>query len=342
MIKRESQLDTYIIDDIHKILEYLQLGTTIPIWPEFHKYILYDLNHFHVKSILLTETVDREYTVGHVLIFHHNSDTLYFGFFGVVNNVKEKIDFLIRALIEYAKENNFRSIQGPINIPIIIYGWGFMEEGSLTDLFIGKPVNPPIYQNLFIQNDFSVKTKILSWEGYFKRIPEKEMNKFDFSEYEIFHPKNWDELMTLKKIFLELNARNLAFETQITPDIGKLFENYVEFVKEYGDLFMFLFLRYKITGEIVGCIACLPNPFRRNTQGNYDSFAPFSIVLDKVHRKKGVGLLIIKTIFEGANEKNIRYLSSPVESRQKVSIYLATFKAGLSLSRTHLILEYMF
>lgn len=341
-MKKKNQLNLRIISDIHKILEYLHLGTIIPIWLEFHKYILFDLNHFHTKSILLIETVDREYVAGHVLIFHHNSDTVYFGFFGVINDGKEKIDFLIKALIRYAKENNFKSILGPINIPTIIYGWGFMEECSETSLFIGKPVNPPIYQNLFIQNGFSVKIKEFSWEGYYKRISAKELDKFVFGEYELFHPKDWDELMHLKRIFLELNAKNLASESIITPDSGSLFENYIDFLKEYGDLFMFLFARYKKTGEIVGCMASAPNPFRKNDQGNYDSFVPFSVVIDKNHRKKGVGLLIIKTMFDDAYEKHLRYSSSPVESRQKESLQIAQFKVGLSHSRTHLILEYTF
>ena len=342
MIKRKNKLDINFVSDIHKILKNLHLGTAIPIWQEFHKYILYDLNHFHVKSILLTETVDIEYVAGHVLIFHHNSDTLYFGFFGVINDGKKKIDFLIKSLINYAQENNFKSIRGPINIPTIIYGWGFMEEGSKTDLFIGKPVNPPIYQNLFIQNGFSVKVKEFSWEGYFKRIPAKEMIKFNFSEYELFHPKDWDELMKLKVTFLEISARNLAPESILTPDSGNLFENYVGFVKEYGDLFMFLFARYKKTGEIVGCMVSAPNPFRKNEQGNYDSFAPFSVAVDKEHRKKGIGMLMIKTMFDDAYNRYLRYSSGPAESEQKISIQIAKFKLGLFHTRTHLILEYTF
>ncbi len=340
MIKRKNKLDIHFVSDIHEILKNLQLGTTIPIWPEFSKYILFDLNHFHAKSILLTEIIGIGNITGHVLIFYHDIETLYFGFFGVIDDNEEKIDFLIRALINYAKENNFKSIRGPINIPTIIYGWGFMEEGSKTDLFIGKPVNPPIYQDLFIKNGFFVKIKEVSWEGYFKRIPEKEMDKFDFSEYELFHPKDWDELMSLKKIFLEINARNLAPESILTPDSGSLFHNYVLFVKEYGDLFMFLFVRYKKTGEIVGCMASTPNPFRRNEQGNYDSFAPFTIAVDKEHRKKGVGLLLSKNMFDLAYERHIRYSSTPIESSRKVTVQIAKFKLDLSNPRTHLILEF--
>ena len=105
---------------------------------------------------------------------------------------------------------------------------------------------------------------------------------------------------------------------------------------------MFLFVRYKKTGELVGCMVSAPNPFRKNDQGNYDSFVPFSVVVDKNHRKKGVGLLIIKTMFDDAYEKHLRYSSSPIESRQKESLQIAQFKVGLSHSRTHLILDYIF
>jgi len=340
MKKRESQLSIRIISDIHKILKYLQLGTIIPIWPEFNKYIEYDLNHFHGKSILLIETADRENIAGHILIFNYNRETLYFGFFGVIDDGKEKIEFLIKALINYAQENDFKLIRGPINIPIIIYGWGFMEEGSLTDLFIGKPVNPPIYQKMFIQNGFYIKTKELSWEGDFKKISTEKMNKFDFSEFELLHPKDWDEVIKYKNVFLELNARNLAPESVLTPDIGSLFENYVDFIKRYGDLFMFLFAKLKKTSEIIGCMICIPNPFRKDDQGNYDSFTPFSIVVDKEYRQKGISLLLVKTMADQARERHIRYSSVPVESRQKLSIFLVKAKAGLFHARTHLILEY--
>lgn len=342
MKKRKSQLSIRIISDIHKILKYLQIGTIIPIWSEFNKYIESDLNHFHSKSILLIETTDVENIVGHILIFHNDREILYFGFFGVIDDDKEKIEFLIKALINHAQENNFKLILGPINVPIIIFGWGFMEEGSLTDLFIGKPVNPVIYQKMFIQNGFSIKTKELSWEGDFKKMSAEKMNKFDFSEYELFHPKDWDEVIKYKKIFLELNARNLAPESVLTPDIGNLFENYVDFIKRYGDLFMFLLVKLKKTSEIIGCMICIPNPFRKDDQGNYDSFTPFSIVVDKEYRQKGISLLLLKTMAEQARERHIRYSSVPVESRQKLSIFLVKAKAGLFHARTHLILEYTF
>jgi len=340
MKKKDNQLSIRIISDTHEILKYLQLGTIIPIWPEFNKYIKSDLNHFHSKSILLIETTDKENIVGHTLIFYHDRETLYFGFFGVIDDSKEKIEFLIKSLISYAQENNFKSIRGPINIPIVIFGWGFMEEGSLDTLFIGKPVNPPIYQKMFIQNNFYIKTRELSWEGNFKPISAEDMNKFDFSEYELFHPKDWDEVIKFKNVFLDLNARNLAPESVLTPDIGNLFENYVNFVKRYGDLFMFLFVKLKKTGEIIGCMICIPNPFRKDSQGNYDSFVPYSIVVDKEHRQKGISLLLTKTIGDQAHKRHIRYSSVPVESRQKLSIFLVKSKVGLFHARTHLILEY--
>ncbi|MBY9004859.1 MAG: hypothetical protein KGD73_12860, partial [Candidatus Lokiarchaeota archaeon] len=42
-----------IINDYDEILSYMQIGTRIPLWSEFHKYIIFDLKYFKAKSILL-------------------------------------------------------------------------------------------------------------------------------------------------------------------------------------------------------------------------------------------------------------------------------------------------
>ena len=58
--------------------------------------------------------------------------------------------------------NAYKKIKGPVNIPAIIFGYGFMEEGSLDNLFIAKPVNPPVYQNCFLEKGFIISNKICS------------------------------------------------------------------------------------------------------------------------------------------------------------------------------------
>jgi len=307
----------------------------LPIWAEFYPYILYDINIFHTKSLLLLEDGN---IAGHVLIYHEDAETLYFGFFGVLNHEHKKIDFLISRLIDYGKMNNFLKIKGPINIPIFLYGWGFLEKNSNTNLYIGKPINPPLYQDLFIQKGFSVKTKELSLEGPVLEFSRKMLSNYDKKNYEITHPRNWKEVLDFKKTFFKLNA-NLPPGSVITPGINNLYENFADFLKNYGHLFMITFLRYKPTNQIVGSFICFPNPFRKNNKGIYDSYIAFSILIDKEHQAKGMGGILALSAVNEASKNEIRYNATPVESNAFRSISICK-KFGLKIKRAHLILEY--
>jgi len=307
----------------------------MPVWPEFYSYILHDLKAFQTKSFLLKEEGN---ITGHVMVFHEDEEILYFGFFGVINDEQEKIDFLLNKLIDYGKQHKFYKIVGPINIPIIIYGWGFLEKGSVANIFVGKPTNLPIYQEMFFQEGFKVKTKELTLEGPVKKLNAKILNNFDSQNYEMFQPKSWEEVLNFKPKFFILNT-NLPRDSVITPGTQHLYENYVKFIKQYGDLFMIIFLKYKITGDIVGCFFSIPNPFRKNKSDIYDSFEAFIILLEKEHQGKGLGWYL--TLFSAikAWDNNIRFNSSPIENNVKRSIRIAK-KYGLKHRRTHLILEY--
>ncbi|MEJ2296175.1 MAG: hypothetical protein P8Y23_15590, partial [Candidatus Lokiarchaeota archaeon] len=191
---------------------------SIPIWNEFIEYLIYDLKYFKAKSILLQENGN---PIGNCLIFDVGEDTLYFGYFGILNHNKENIQILIDELIKYAKRKNFKRIFGPINIPAIIFGWGFMKEGSLESLFIGKPVNPPIYQNIFINNGFNVKYEELSFVvSPIPKFNPWKMKRYDFSDYEYFNPKDLDEFLQYKDEFLILHKKFLPPSARITPNIS--------------------------------------------------------------------------------------------------------------------------
>ena len=317
------------------MLKWLYIGTNLPVWPEFYPYILHDLKAFRTKSLLLKEEGN---IAGHVLVFHEDAEILFFGFFGVFNDEHEKIEFLLNKLIEYGKQHNFHKIIGPINIPIPIYGWGFLEKGSAANLFVGKPTNLPIYQEMFFQKGFTLKTKELSLEGPLKDFNSKILNNFDSENYEMFQPKSWEEVLNFKTRFFKLNT-NLPRTSVITPGIQYLYENYIKFIKQYGDLFMIVFLKYKITGDIVGCFFSIPNPFRKNKSDIYDSVEAFIILLEKEHQGKGLGWLLSLFTAKKGWDNNIRYTSSPIEKNVKRSIRI-TKKYGLKHKRTHLILEY--
>ena len=331
-----ESLSVDIIENQEEILKNLHFGINIPVLPEFHGFILSDFRNFNTKSFIAKLKGN---LVGHMLIYDAGGDILYFGFFRVLHHEKHYIEFLINCIIEYAKKNHFKSIQGPINIPTFIYGWGFMEEGSKENLFIAKPVNPPIYQTLFLQNSFEIKSKLGTWEGELPKISTDNMEEYNSNEYEIYQLKDWKEVNRFKIIMLILSAKNLSPKSQITPKPHILFDNFIDFAKKYGDIFMAQFLRYKPSREFVGCCLCLPNPLSKNSKGEFDSIVTYAIVINKEHRGKGLGMQLLKRTYDIAYANNIRYMSAPIELNQIESKTIVKDKFHYSQARTHLILE---
>jgi L-amino acid N-acyltransferase YncA len=325
-----------MIKNSNEILNYLSMGISIPIWSDFHKYILYDLNYFKAESIILIEEKE---TVGHCLVFDVGGDILYFGYFKVINDHPERISSLLDELIKYAHKNRYKTIIGPINIPAIIFGWGFMEKGSDTSLYIGKPVNPPKYKEIFLASGFYIKFEEGTWEGPLVEIDPWKIKKYNFNDYEVFFPKTREELIELKKTFLEIHARNLPSASRITPNVADLFDNYADFILTFGGYFMFIFVRYKPTGKIIASGVCLPNPFSKDDIGNYDSIVGYSWVVDKDHRVKGIGMLMYGSMTINAREKNYRYCSGPVSMDNETTKKFAK-RVDFDLKRRHIILEY--
>ena len=72
-----------------------------------------------------------------------------------------------------------------------------MEEASDTSLYIGKPVNSPIYNEMFFSSGFKIKFEEGTWEAQLAKIDPWNIKKYDFSDYELFYPENRQELMEL-------------------------------------------------------------------------------------------------------------------------------------------------
>ncbi|MFX1402439.1 MAG: hypothetical protein ACFE8V_14475 [Promethearchaeota archaeon] len=331
-----KDLSIKILEDPLEILNYLQIGISIPILPEFKKYIINDLKFFKAKSILLLEDGN---PIGNSLIFRSTNEVLNFGYFGVLNHNESKISLLIDYLINYAKENKFKMIHGPFNIPGIIFGWGFMKEGSLENLFIGKPVNPPIYQNSFLKKKFNVIHEIITWEGSLPRINPWKMKQYDFSDYEFFYPSDFDDFLKYKSDFLRLQADNLPLSARLIPNNTGAIDNYAKFIYEFGENFYLFFVRYKPTKKIVACGACLPNIFRKNINNFYDSIVYFTWAVDPKHRRKGITILMFGAVSLLLWKKKVRYSSGPVAKDNLANTRVA-MKLGAAKGRTHLILEY--
>ena len=334
----KKDLSIKLIVDKYEILNYLQIGITLPIWKEFDKYILNDLEFYRAKSLLLTENGN---PTGHCLLYDDNTSVLYFGYFNVINHEEFKIQFLIERIIEYAKENKFKTIRGPINIPTIIFGWGFMKEGSISNLFPGNPVNPPIYYKLFQDISFKIYNIQHTWEGYLPRINPWKVKKYDFSDYDYFYPQDFEELMQLKEIFLKIQSENLQRSARITPSASNVFDSYAEYVFKYGYNFMFFFVKYKLTQEIVECGSYVPNIFRKNAKGEYDSCITLTWAVSPKHRRKGLAFLMYGATSLLLWKKGIRYGGGPMSDKNKENAEMAK-KVGGMIRRTHLLLEYTF
>lgn len=335
--KLKKKLSTRVLTDSSEILTYLQLGTSIPILPNLSKYIINDLEYFKASSILLLEGGN---PAGQVLIYDDERETLFFGYFGVLNHNSVKINFLIDELIKYAKEKEYKFIRGPINIPVIIYGWGFMKEGSLENLFIGKPVNPPIYPNTFLKKKFYVKSEQVTWLG--SRMPRFDpwkLKKYDFSDYEYFYPNDITDFKKYKTEFLRIHAENLPSSAQITPNVSGVFDSYADFVFRYGFNFMIFFVKFKPTEKIVACGAYLPNPFRKDSKGNYDSCVIYTWAVEPKHRRKGLGMLMYGATSQLLWKHKIKCGIGPMPKSNTANMGFA-IKLGGVISRTHLIMEF--
>jgi len=336
METKQVSISVEIIENPNEILKYLQLGISIPVREDFYEFILHDLNIYRAKSLVLREN---NKIVAHTLAYDDGGEVLFFGFFGAIDHEEKRIEFLLKNLIKFAQKYQYKKIRGPINPPTFIYGWGFMTEDSLKDLCISKPVNPPIYQEIFTQHGFYIISKQGTWEGEVYKVPEEELKNYDFEGYEIYSPKEWDEIPKLKLPLFILSARNLATESQVTPSPEKLFENFVSFVKKYGGIYMVKLLRHKQSRQFVGCFITLPDPIKKNQKGKYNSFVGYSLTIDKEHRGKGLSVYLVKEVYDAAYEDDVRYISVPMEVNVLECRNLVKNKMGFSYTRTHLILE---
>jgi GNAT superfamily N-acetyltransferase len=329
-------LSVDIFENPNDILKYLQLGISLPVRKDFYEFLIHDFKVYRVKSLILKE--DNK-IIGHTLVYDDGGEVLFFGFFGVKTHEKKHIGFLLRELIKFAQKSQFKIIRGPINPPTFIYGWGFMTEDSSEDLCISKPVNPPIYQEIFAEHGFYIKSKQGTWEGEITKVPEEELLNYDFEGYEIYSPKDWNDIPKLKLPLLMLSARNLAKESQVTPSPENLFENFFSFVKKYGGIYMVKLLKHKQSGKFVGCFISLPDPLKTNQKGKFNSFVGYSLTIDKEHRGKGLSLYLIKEVLDAAYDDDIRYASVPMEINVFECRNLVKNNFGFSYTRTHIILE---
>ncbi|MFW9822044.1 MAG: hypothetical protein ACFFE4_03870 [Candidatus Thorarchaeota archaeon] len=355
---KPTQLEIEIVENPSKIIKHLHIGITIPIIPEFHSFILGDIKDYNAKALLLKESMNTDHfkrmteeVVGIVLVYEDGSDTLFFGFFGVYDHCREKIEFLTEELIEYAKNHGYQKIRGPINIPTVIYGWGFMVEGSSKELFVGCPWNPPIYQEVFAAKGFYVlfeedRYRMVGLKFNPYKLKRRDGSLYDFSDYEIVNPGP-KGMLECKEDFIRLHKEYMPPSAKITPKIANNFKNLVDFIFSYGNRYMMWMVYYKPTREAIACGYVIPNPFSKSKKGKWkgmwNSVSFHDWVVHPDHRRAGIAMLMYgytATLLmppKGSGE----WGSYPVGADNIANAKMAQKMQGKK-NRTHLILQFDF
>ncbi len=347
------QFTMKILTNPNEIIKFLQIGINIPILPEFKKIIIKTFNGFNVKAILLEENIKNsifidktdfiDKVVGITIIYDGGNKTLFFGFFGTYDHDEGKIAFLMNSLIKYAVENDYDYIRGPVNIPAVIFGWGFMVEGSNKSLFICCPVNPPIYQKVFLNNGFYVKFEedrynvpVLPFDPY--SIKKKNGTYYDYSDYEYTNPSKtevWDQLNQM----VDLHLKYMPPSAQISPMNPIHPEVHIEFIHKFGLESHIWSVFYKPTKEMVACGYIIPNPFSRDKRNRLNSASFHDWVVHPEHRRAGLAMLMYGVGAKKIYKEGMRYGSWPVGSENIANATMAQKMQGIR-DRRHLILEY--
>ncbi len=343
----------YYRDSIKKLLDYLSLGTNIPIYESFYKYMMYNFYFFNAKSIILLEGKN---IIGHALIYYDNMDILFYGFFGVkmeypkVFHDPDLIKALFKKIVRYGKENKFKILRGPINIPTFIFGWGFMDSATkLQTLFVSKPINPPVYQETLVNmgNIVTHTTETIERGTISKKEREalKKNKGGEWVNFEYFIPniKNFDRdviyynhfgrFMTYQEIFLDLQRRLLPPNSTINPNVIDVFDSWVGFITEFGYDFMLSFVRHIPSGDIASCFICLPNPFDNK------SMVIYSWVVSKKYRGKGLSWLMLYETAIRAENVGIVFGSALFEKTHEITPKMGK-RLHANVTRVHLVLEY--
>ncbi len=272
--------------------------------------------------------------IGNVVVYSDNSEILYFGYFGVDKDQEKYIQILINEIKHYAESKKFNLIRGPINIPTIIFGWGFSKEESKSDLFIGKPTTLPIYYKMFLENGFIIKYEELTHETPMYRLNPYKIKKYDFSDYAILFPTDYNDLINnFKDEILRLHAENMPPSAKLNPDISGCFNSYADFVIKYGSNYMFVLVKHIPKQKHVAAATCIPDIFNKQEKG----IVFHSWAVDRDYRRKGLAVLMSGSITLKIWKKYTWAVGhTGAENRESIT---AAQKLAQKITRSHLILD---
>ena len=322
------------------------MGTHLPITSQLEKYIRFDLQDLKCKSILiyLNETLNDP--IGHVLVYPIKGTTLGFGYFKVKDDHIDRIDDLLDILEQYARDNAFEAIYGPLNVPIYIFGFGFLFEGENLFDFVCASNHPFQYYQRFESRKYSVKSIYCMFDVGLIPIDPYAIPGVDFSEYELETPKSKEEFLEVKDEWLELHANHMPSEIRLTPNPLSEIENMMNFIFEFGYPFLIFWVRDKQTGKIVAAGMAPPNCFELRTKGSKAGKAinalGLDFVVDKSHQSKKLSILMwgatsLPVVYK-MKGKRCMYL---VDKHNEKSVALAKKLGGIFNRSFKLFIKYL-
>lgn len=349
ILEERSKYDFFIEKNVKKILKHINIGTGIPILPKFREYLKRTFEIYEVQAIILKKNIDKDLfekdtddVEGIIIIFNEDPDILFFGFFGIYDNNRYKIDLMVKNLINYAKDHGFSTIRGPVNIPAVIFGFGFMEEGSCKEPFVGCPINPPLYLRIFYENGFYEKYIEDTYRMAAFKFDPRKIKRYDFSDYEVRYPGK-EKIRNVMDEMIELHSSIMPEYSNITPNTLKNVQTLFDYIFEFGEEWMVWTLYYKPTEEMVGCGHAAPNPLSTDSRGRYDTARFLHWVIREDHRKKGLAVLMYGDTslkaFKDTSRTKLKYGTGPFGVENEANIGFAKNITMGKRTRRHIIIE---
>jgi hypothetical protein len=322
-----QELITYEVKKIEVISEcinLLQNGTNLPVKNELSRFIQVEFEELKVSSLIMRYKND---VVGHTIFFDHQ-DILYFGFFNASHDNSEIIDYLIDCLIDIAKERKCNSIRGPINLPTLIYGWGFYESGDTT-IAAGTPYSDPCYIDVFKKRGFMNWHRLL----WFK-IPIISINPTNQIDVRIADFENTDWVLP----YIMLQEKLFPDSAKLTP--GRTMRTFLEnlaFIRQFG--YKECIYHAYDQNKLVGLGYWTPNPFDLNEQGKTKSALMMGAATDPEYQNKGVLSEMFKYFGRDAVKNKINYGEWLVGDDNPICIHTASKSFGGKQNRSYQILN---
>lgn len=335
-IHKNFQSRLIILKNPSKIYENLHYGTNLPINDDLKPYILNEIKAQNIRSVLLID--DTNSIVGHVVLYHFEG-IQYFGFFNSIDARKENpiyTEKLISKILREAKKNNCDKIRGPMNLPPMIYGWGFSRENCDPTHFAISPYNEndSKFVEIFLKHGFNEWHQISHYRQPFSEYSFKNDWKISFADF-----KNLDSW--LGEVF-DIQMREFPESAQITPNRKPVAADYVKFIEQFGCKEYVQYVRdYENSGKLIGVMYATPNPFELDENGKSKTVIVNGVVVDREYQGRHIARTLLNSLKNELAKKEI-YAGESIIAEDNIKSHNGVTSDGANINRSHVVLEYRF